>query len=400
MLSKLRELVEANFTLITVTTDDTHIFGDVLLHTLGPDIKITASTAAAEKSKDAQVFYQVTSEITNDRLRKLSTDKKTLIIANYTGDLPSVYHYGPLETPTAMIVAHFLKGQSKKVVEVISKAIQGLSYTKSKQLIRLAKVRNTPITLKDYKALRQELYGASEGLYTVEDSGDVYVPDPKLGAWLEVNQGFMFGSMEGLTPRGLLLDGVGGTGKTQFAKHLSRIFTVPLFRLDMGGSMSRWQGESEENVRRHLQEVETNAPCVLLLDEVEKALTVSENDASSSRILAYLLWWLAEHTSQVFTVMTTNDISKLPKELYRPGRCDAVFLLEPMVELSAKKAIIHSWVLDWYDAGDMVDNDDAEFLYSALCKDIPEQPMTPAEVVNYCKSSLRSFIASGLVLMA
>jgi hypothetical protein len=134
-------------------------------------------------------------------------------------------------------------------------------------------------------------------------------------------------------PRGVLLLGVSGTGKSAFAKALGNETGRPTLVLDIGALMGSLVGATEQNVRRALQIADAMAPCVLFIDELEKALggaTSSNNGDSgvSSRMLGSLLSWMNDHTSDVYLVATCNDISKLPPELTRAERFDGIVFLD------------------------------------------------------------------------
>ena len=134
-------------------------------------------------------------------------------------------------------------------------------------------------------------------------------------------------------PRGVLLLGVSGTGKSAFAKALGKETGRPTLVLDIGALMGSLVGQTEGNVRRALQIADTMAPCILFIDELEKALggtTSSGNGDSgvSSRMLGTLLSWMNDHTSNVYLIATCNDISKMPPELSRAGRFDGIVFLD------------------------------------------------------------------------
>jgi len=130
-------------------------------------------------------------------------------------------------------------------------------------------------------------------------------------------------------PRGLLLLGVQGCGKSLAAKATAGILGVPLLRLDIGSLYNKYHGETERNLRESLRQAEAMEPCVLWLDEIEKGLaTGSGDDGLSRRVLGTFLTWLAEKKAAVFVVATANDISRLPPELVRKGRFDEVFFVD------------------------------------------------------------------------
>ena len=130
-------------------------------------------------------------------------------------------------------------------------------------------------------------------------------------------------------PRGLLLMGVQGCGKSLAAKATAGVLGLPLLRLDVGALYNKFHGETDRNLRESLQQAELMAPCVLWIDEVEKALASDAgNDGLSKRILGAFLTWLAEKKAPVFVVATANDITQLPPELVRKGRFDEIFFVD------------------------------------------------------------------------
>jgi len=134
-------------------------------------------------------------------------------------------------------------------------------------------------------------------------------------------------------PRGILLLGVQGCGKSLCAKAVSTMWQLPLLRLDMGRMFAALVGSSEENIRRAIDVAESIAPAVLWIDEIDKAFSGSQAGGSTdggtgARVLGTFLTWLAEKKSPVFVVATANDISHLPPELLRKGRLDEIFFVD------------------------------------------------------------------------
>ncbi|MDP2876198.1 MAG: AAA family ATPase [Holophaga sp.] len=130
-------------------------------------------------------------------------------------------------------------------------------------------------------------------------------------------------------PKGMLLVGVQGSGKSLAAKAVAGSWGLPLLRLDFGCLYNKFFGETERNLRESLALAEQMSPCVLWVDELEKGLAAGVNDDGvSHRILGTLLTWMAERKSRVFIVATSNDIHRLPPELLRKGRFDELFFLD------------------------------------------------------------------------
>ncbi len=130
-------------------------------------------------------------------------------------------------------------------------------------------------------------------------------------------------------PKGVLLLGVQGCGKSLASKAIAGGFGVPLVRLDFGTLYNKYQGETEKNLREALASTELLAPCVLWIDEIEKGLAGGGDDGGvSRRVLGYLLTWMAERKAKVFTVATANAVHELPAELLRKGRFDEIFFVD------------------------------------------------------------------------
>ena len=134
-------------------------------------------------------------------------------------------------------------------------------------------------------------------------------------------------------PRGILMLGVPGSGKSSFAKALGNETGRPTLVLDVGSLMGGLVGSTEQNTRTALRVIDAMAPCVCFVDEIEKALSGvagsgSTDSGVSARMFGTLLSWLADHESDVFFVATSNDVSKLPPEFARAERFDGIFFLD------------------------------------------------------------------------
>jgi ATP-dependent 26S proteasome regulatory subunit len=134
-------------------------------------------------------------------------------------------------------------------------------------------------------------------------------------------------------PKGILMLGVQGCGKSLSAKAVSSLWQLPLLRFDMGKMFGSLVGSSEENVRRAIAVAESIAPAILWVDEIDKAFAGSQGSGSTdggttARVFGTFLTWLSEKTAPVFVVATANDISQLPPELLRKGRLDEIFFVD------------------------------------------------------------------------
>jgi AAA+ superfamily predicted ATPase len=132
-------------------------------------------------------------------------------------------------------------------------------------------------------------------------------------------------------PKGILLLGVQGAGKSLAAKAIAGSWGLPLLRLDFGALYNKFHGETERNLRESLRAADAMAPCVLWIDEIEKGLAPDGGGGDggvSRRVLGTLLTWMSERGSRVFLAATANDISALPPELLRKGRFDEIFFVD------------------------------------------------------------------------
>ena len=153
-----------------------------------------------------------------------------------------------------------------------------------------------------------------------------------LKQWLDIRSSVFTGkvSVPGLDrPKGIVLLGVQGCGKSLAAKAVAGVWGVPLLRLDFGSLFNKFYGETERNLRESLKTAEAMSPCVLWIDEIEKGISTDDTDGGTSRrVLGTFLTWMAEHQGNVFIVATANEIEALPPELVRKGRFDEIFFVD------------------------------------------------------------------------
>ena len=127
-------------------------------------------------------------------------------------------------------------------------------------------------------------------------------------------------------PKGVFIVGMPGCGKSLCAKASAALFNTPLLKLDMGSMMGKYVGESEGNLRKAIKIAEAAAPCVLWIDEIEKAFSgVGGNNDIMTRMFGYFLSWMQEKQSSVYVIATANNADNLPPELKRKGRFDEIF---------------------------------------------------------------------------
>ncbi len=169
-----------------------------------------------------------------------------------------------------------------------------------------------------------------------------------LKIWLERKKKIFFMPEEQLAeydlkaPKGILLVGVPGCGKSLTAKLVAQKWDLPLFRFDIGSVFDKWVGESEKKMREALQFIENVSPCVLWIDEIEKVLSTTDTgNETGKRVLGEFLFWIQEANSKVFMVATANNVKALPYELYRKGRFSEVFYAGLPNKSERKKALEH-----------------------------------------------------------
>lgn len=139
-------------------------------------------------------------------------------------------------------------------------------------------------------------------------------------------------------PKGVLITGVPGCGKSLTAKAMSSLWKLPLLRLDAGKIFDKWVGGSEENIRKVIKTVEAVAPSILWIDEIEKGFDTDSGSSIGKRVFGTFLTWLQEKTKPVFVIATANNISMLPPELLRKGRFDEIFFVD--IPTAKERAVI------------------------------------------------------------
>ncbi|HOO07815.1 MAG TPA: AAA family ATPase [Ruminococcus sp.] len=226
---------------------------------------------------------------------------------------------------------------SPELLEDMSMAFKGLTEFEIDNLLAAALADDGMFSRSDLKLIfeqKQQMIMKSGILEMIplkerpEDIGGL----ENLKSWLErkskvfksINKAVEFGVN---MPKGVLIAGVPGCGKSLCAKVTAQMFDVPLLRLDMGKIMGKYVGESEENMRKAIALAEAISPCILWIDELEKAFAGVNGTGNevTVRLFGTFLTWMQEKTSSTFVVATANDITKLPPELMRKGRFDEIF---------------------------------------------------------------------------
>ncbi len=236
----------------------------------------------------------------------------------------------------------------QQTLKQLTSHIRGMSVTETRRLVRGAIVDDGAITASDVAKVNKarfklmDLNGVLSYEYDTQQWSAV-AGMQRLQEWLRLRATAFIDTNTLDKPKGLLLTGVQGGGKSLAAKAVAGLWHLPLLRLDIASLYNKFIGETERNLRDALQLAESMAPCVLWIDELEKAISNdASDDGTSRRLLGALLTWLAEKEAAVFIVATSNSIRQLPPELLRKGRFDEIFFVDlPDAQTRAEIFRIH-----------------------------------------------------------
>lgn len=327
MTTMLRTAIKARLPLIAVHTDDPINVGKVLEHYSDVPVERYQQVGKRPFVKDS-VAYTLGESFTDHPIHAYTEAAKsgsTLIVVNPEDAHPAMFDAGVMALPDSMIrdfIAKYAHESTDRYA--LEAALRGLSYKAMIETAKLSMTESGEFTADSVLRVRRERTVLSSGLQLVDTNQFFYMPNAELEQWLDVDGRLFTANVAPVVrPRGLLFYGDPGTGKTSGAKYLAQSLGIPLYLLDVGSTMQKYVGETEKTFANAISQVEALAPCVLLLDEVEKVLSEDDDSGVSRRVLGMLLWWLQEHGTHVLTVMTTNDLDSIPPELIRPGRIDS-----------------------------------------------------------------------------
>ncbi|MCF2554377.1 AAA family ATPase [Faecalicatena contorta] len=239
----------------------------------------------------------------------------------------------------------------EKVIDKMALAFKGLSALEINTILSLAFSRDGELTedamnlIVDQKKQMIQKSGILEMVPVKESLEDIGGLN-SLKSWLrkksavlkDIKKAEAFGVE---LPKGVLIAGVPGCGKSLNAKASAKLFGFPLLKLDMGRLMGKYVGESEQNMRQAIALAEAISPCVLWIDELEKAFAGIGGSGGgaevTTRLFGQFLTWMQEKKSAVFVVATANDIMKLPPELMRKGRFDEIFYVKMPTKFEREK---------------------------------------------------------------
>lgn len=237
---------------------------------------------------------------------------------------------------TNTMVVNCLSEEDK---EKLSKAALGLTLQESENAFARAMVEDGQMNLEDINIIFEEKKQVIRKTGILEFiKSDLNLDDigglENLKRWLQKRNNTWLDSAKKYNipaPKGVLITGVPGCGKSLTAKAMSAIWQLPLLKLDMGKIFSGIVGSSEENMRRAIRTAEAVAPSILWVDEIEKGLggsTGTGDSGTGARIFGTFLTWMQDKTAPVFVIATANNISNLPPELLRKGRFDEIFFVD------------------------------------------------------------------------
>jgi len=315
--------------------------------------RLTAQTPALFLLKDFNRFLtdvSISRKLKNiSRILKLQP--KTIIIIGSELNIPKelsdlitiLQFHLPVESEINYELKRLIESLNiqidQQILESLTRACQGLSLERIRRVLSKIIATYKTIDENSIKLLlneKKQIISQTEILeyWSVDETISQIGGVDNLKNWLKKRK-TSFGieaSNYGLpTPRGLLLVGIQGTGKSLTAKAIANEWQLPLLKLDVGKLFGGIVGESESRLRQMIQVAETISPCILWIDEIDKAFSNSNNtgdSGTSNRVLATFISWLSEKTKPVFVVATANNVDVLPLEIIRKGRFDEIFFLD------------------------------------------------------------------------
>lgn len=286
--------------------------------------------------------------------KELRTTKKTIIVLGVNYNLPQevqddfilINHTRPDKNQLFKILIDFIAAQQwenrltddERIRDAIIDAATGLTADQArssfaKAIIHHGKLDGNAISflLEQKKQIiqRNDMLEYYDANISIDSVGGLQ----HLKSWLKKRKKAFSSKAKNLAipePKGLLIFGVPGGGKSLTAKAVSSMWQMPLLRFDIGRVFGQYVGQSENNMREALAIAEAISPCILWIDEMEKGFAgASGGHETTTRVLGNFLTWMQEKTKTVFVIATANDITKLPPEFIRKGRFDEMFFVPP-----------------------------------------------------------------------
>jgi ATPase family associated with various cellular activities (AAA) len=329
--------IKAHLPIIGCHTDDSVNYG-VVLEALTNRKPVPFPWNNTAVLKQDYIYYTEESEkITVDTYKKVVNAGVQLVVVNPEKKSSFVFDAGEMPVPFKLVETVLQKIVPKESVQLIAQSLQGCTIKGAQEIVHLSAAMFGEITPKSIKATRARLTGGSSGLYPLDVDITHWVAPPEITEWMELNAPYMNDKVNyQMMPKGLMLEGPPGTGKSLAARAIAKKFGVSAYRLDVATTLNRYIGESEARIAKSLHVITENAPCVVLIDEVEKAFTKGDDSGTTTRMLGQLLWWLQDRKVPCPVIMTTNKLEVVPPELYRPGRVDAVLHMPELDQNQAR----------------------------------------------------------------
>jgi hypothetical protein len=290
---------------------------------LGSAEIVQAIDSAISKGKQDRTFVVILSPVVQI---PVELERQFVVIEH---DLPGRDQLEQIARSIAIEPGDLPEGDA---LDLVLDAAAGLTRLEAENAFSLSLVRHGRVVPETLWEIKSGMLKKS-GLLTLHRGGETFADLGGLDALKGFSKKALDGGRRGVGVRakGVLLLGVPGTGKSAFAKALGNETGRPTLVLDVGSLMGSLVGQTEERTRQALKIVDAMAPCVLFIDEIEKALSgvQSAGDSGvSARMFGTFLSWLSDHESDVFVVATSNDISKLPPEFSRAERWDGTFFID------------------------------------------------------------------------
>ena len=414
--------------------------------------RLTAQTPALFLLKDFNRFLtdvSISRKLKNIS-RVLKLQPKTIIIIgselNIPKELSDLITILQFQLPVESEINYELKRLieslnieiDQQILESLTRACQGLSLERIRRVLSKIIATYKTIDENSIKLLlneKKQIISQTEILeyWSVDETISKIGGVDNLKNWLKKRK-TSFGlqaSNYGLpTPRGLLLVGIQGTGKSLTAKAIGNEWQLPLLKLDVGKLFGGIVGESESRLRQMIEVAETISPCILWIDEIDKAFSNNSStgdSGTSNRVLATFISWLSEKTKPVFVVATANNVDLLPLEVIRKGRFDEIFFLdlpkynerEQIFKIHIKEFRPNSWKLfDYTKLAKLSDSfsgaeirqtvieamyyafdEDREFTTDDICRALKELiPLAQLETSQTLK--LQNWASSGRIRLA
>lgn len=396
MSETLRLAIKARIPVVKITTDDPVSLVD-LLNALG-DGREQFPWVPGNLKKDNVIFWSLVNEqvvgtvnhaLYNDYLSR----GNTLILVNDIEDeYPFIMDCGIITGTVDYVSNQLSEFLSVDQVEKFGRYFIGLSFTKVIETIMLTQSRDGALTANGINETKAYLGQGISGLEVLSTEQSNYVAPDWIAYWMEHDAPFLDRpDMLEFWPKGFMLHGPAGTGKTEAAIFIAGELDLPLFRIDAGGLYSRWQGGSEDNLKKILSFITSQGECVFLIDEADKLFgKEADGQVSLSTMLSMLLWWLQGPSNKAVTVMTANKLDVIPPELYRPGRLDSVHLMEGIAGYENRADFVSRAILKYQKYNIDLDVLNNNVLESPLLNN--DQPIPQAELIGVIRKEAKKLI--------